>query len=391
MQRKTVLVLICLFGLFITSFQTQAFIRRHYRLEEVIKECTHIVFGTVTEVSQKRMTAKVKVVENLKGKSDFQEMKINIGVGQGNFPQQLIKQFKTGLPIIVFYKKEGQRLMSLGHINGTWFQTFGQDRSDKSRVWWNMTHIEIYMHRTYNGTTPDFQKLLRDVLAGKTRSKKSKTQNLIEAPSSAVRVLVLTGKHFDVEFDVLSRFDQSNGQKVVYQKTKGRNLPDLEHADVLWIGQGAISEGRYFLKAEQENKIKAFVNDGGVVIVSGQDSDSKRPCRTGWIPEPMKGVDRNGHSDFQPTQAAGRLFREPNVIKSGKVFIDDTWTDWSDKYTILATTNRGKDIAVAMLKYGKGMYLIMGFQNETTANISVNRPMLENLIHFTIGWRKNRS
>ena len=86
MQRRTVLVLICLFGLFITSFQTQAFIRRHYRLEEVIKETTHIVFGTVTEVSQKRMTAKVKVVENLKGKREFQEIKINIGVGQGNSP-----------------------------------------------------------------------------------------------------------------------------------------------------------------------------------------------------------------------------------------------------------------------------------------------------------------
>ena len=58
-----------------TVSQTQAFIARHYTLQEVLAECSNVVFGTVTSVNQKRMTAKVKVEENLKGKSDFQEIK----------------------------------------------------------------------------------------------------------------------------------------------------------------------------------------------------------------------------------------------------------------------------------------------------------------------------
>ena len=132
--------------------------------------------------------------------------------------------------------------------------------------------------------------------------------------------------------------------------------------------------------------MKAFVKSGGVVIVSGQDSDDGRPCGTGWIPEPMKGVERWGRSDFQPTSAAGTLFSEPNAIKPGEVFIDDTWTDWSSQYKILATTNGGKEIAVAMLEYGQGMYLVTSFQNETSANVFVNRPMMENLIHFAVKW-----
>ena len=42
--------------------------RGHYTLQEVLAECSNIVFGTVTSVNQKRMTAKVKVEEKSQGK-----------------------------------------------------------------------------------------------------------------------------------------------------------------------------------------------------------------------------------------------------------------------------------------------------------------------------------
>ena len=377
-----------------TVSQTQAFIARHYTLQEVLAECSNIVFGTVTSVNQKRMTAKVKVEENLKGQSKFQEIKINLSTGQGNFPQKMIKKFKAGKPIIIFYKMEGQRIPSLGHVNGTWFQTFAQDRSDKSRVWWNFTHIEIYMHRTYKGSTPDFQKLVRDTLAGRAKPKNTSTsqiQSLTEAPTGAMRVLVLSGNRYNVEFRTLSAFSPVAGQQIVYQRTKDRNLPTLDHADILWLGQGEICEDKYHLTKERENKIKRFVKRGGVVIVSGQDSDDERPCPTGWIPEPMKGVERMGRSDFEPTRAAGTLFSEPNEIQFGDVFLDDTWTNWDDKYTILATTNDGKEIAFATLKYGEGMYLITGLQNETSANVFINYQIIENLIHFAAEWLNDKS
>ena len=210
--------------------QTHAFIARHYTLQEVLAECSNIVFGTVTSVNQKRMTAKVKVEENLKGKSKFKEIKINLSTGQGNFPEKMIKKFKAGEPIIIFYKREGRRIPSLGHVDGTWFQTFAQDRSDKSRVWWNFTHIEIYMHRTYKGSTPDFQRLVRDTLAGRIKpadKRRSKVESLAEASAGVVRVLVLSGNRFNVEFSTISAVNPVGGSQVVYQRTKDRNLPDL--------------------------------------------------------------------------------------------------------------------------------------------------------------------
>ncbi|MCZ6680752.1 MAG: hypothetical protein O7E52_26275 [Candidatus Poribacteria bacterium] len=398
MSKKTSLyslvILFCLSWLLIADFHAEAFIERRYKLEEVLNECSNVLFGTVTAVNSKRMTAKVKVTENLKGSSDFQEIQINLAFGQGNFPQKMVKQFEVGLPIIIFYAKQGERIDSLGHVNGTWFQIQAIDQPDKSRVWWNFTHIEIYMHRTYNGATPEFQKLLRNVFAGKarpTRVKATEIQTLAQAPAGAVCVLLLAGNRRDVEFPAILAFNQVGERRVVYQQATDRDLPNLGQADLLWIGQGAISEIQYYLTTEQEEKIKAFAKNGGVVIVSGQDSDDDRPCGTGWIPEPMKGVERWGRSDFQATPASGTLFGEPNTIRSGDVFIDDTWTDWSDQYTILATTNGGREIAVAMLKYGTGMYLVTSFQNETSANVFVNHPMLENLIHFAVRWHINRS
>ena len=377
-----------------TVSQTQAFIARHYTLQEVLAECSNVVFGTVTSVNQKRMTAKVKVEENLKGESDFEEIKINLSTGQGNFPEKMIKKFKDGKPIIIFYKREGRRIPSLGHVDGTWFQTFAQDRSDKSRVWWNFTHIEIYMHRTYKGSTPDFQRVVRDTLAGRIKpanKRSSKVESLAEASAGTVRVLVLSGNRFNVEFPTISAFNPVGGSQVVYQRTKDRDLPSLKNADILWLGQGEICEGRYRLNKEREKKIKAFVKRGGVVIVSGQDSDDDRPCPTGWTPEPMKGVERMGRSDFEPTRTAGTLFSEPNKIQFGDVFLDDAWTKWSDKYKILATTNDGKEIAFATLEYGEGMYLITSLQNETSANVFINYQIIENLVHFAVKWLDDKS
>ena len=377
-----------------TVSQTQAFIARHYTLQEVLAECSNVIFGTVTSVNQKRMTAKVKVEENLKGESDFQEIKINLSTGQGNFPEKMIKKFKAGKPVIIFYKREGRRIPSLGHVDGTWFKP--SPKTDPIRV-------------ACGGILP----ILKSTCTGPTKVQRPTFRSscgihLLGEPSPKIQALHRSSpspKHLPVRCVCLSSpaialmlnfppFLPSIRSETVRSFTKGtkdRDLPTLDHADILWLGQGEICEDKYRLTKERESKIKAFVKDGGVVIVSGQDSDDDRPCPTDWIPEPMEGVERMGRSDFEPTQAAGTLFSEPNEIQFGDVFLDDTWTNWDDKYTILATTNDGKEIAFATLKYGEGMYLITGLQNETSANVFINYQIIENLIHFAVKWLDDQS
>jgi len=206
------------------------------------------------------------------------------------------------------------------------------------------------------------------------------------APPGSIKVLVLSGNSFNVEYSALRKFKEVGARKLYYLKTQDTRLPDLDKADILWISQGEISEGKYKLPGQAESRIKKFVQSGGAVIVMCQDTDNDRPCPTGWLPDSLKGVERGAQRDFKPTEAAEMLFTAPNSVRSGQVVMDDSWTQWSDRMTVLATTNSGHDLAFGMLRHGAGMYLITSLQNESTQDIAANRAIMENLIHFAVKW-----
>ena len=52
---------------------------------------------------------------------------------------------------------------------------------------------------------------------------------------------------------------------------------DIESFDVLWAGQGEIQENTYFFNEDTENRIKAFVEAGGIMVTVNQDSDGGNP------------------------------------------------------------------------------------------------------------------
>lgn len=168
MRRLLLLTLTILFaGFFVGT--TLAFVEQEYKLQQVMDESTNIVFGVVKTVDNLRQRAVVEVKEDIKGKSGLKTIKINVAVGQvraGSTPKMLMKHFKVGEPIIVFYRLVGS-IEALGHVDGAWFQMKSPlpgYQADINNVWWNYTHIEIYMHRTFKGTTPEFQKVLRYAL-----------------------------------------------------------------------------------------------------------------------------------------------------------------------------------------------------------------------------------
>lgn len=201
---------------------------------------------------------------------------------------------------------------------------------------------------------------------------------------AAVNVLVLTGNTNQLEFPVLEKFADVDGEKVTYEQTKDRSLPGLENANILWIGQGEISEGAYLFNAETEDKIKGFVESGGIVISIGQDSDDNRPCGIGWIGVPVVGVERSGTEAFEITDApeVGDLFKKPNEVD--RVFFNDAWTDPDDQYIVLATIHNEQDVGLALLKHGSGWYILTSMENEEAGDVATNIPIMENLIHYAV-------
>ncbi len=371
---------------------SEAYIAKRYSVQRIVKESSNILFGTVSEVNTSRRTAKVKVEKYLKGKAEFDEIRIRLDVykGEVDHRDEAMRLMKVNRPIIIFYLREGGRIDSLSHINGKWFQT-QTTRQNNKWGWWLFTHTEKYLNRdevSRRDSTVDFQKEL-SAMFGTIDENTVRTREVPTSGADTVQLHFLRTDSYKAEYPTISSLKSIGGHSVGYSGTTSRDLPGLGNADILWLGFRTLSrDGKYWLNSHQEARIKAFVKNGGVVIVSGQDSDDGRPCPTGWLPESIKGVESAARSDFRATAEAGELFDVPNRIRSGSLSLDDSWTGANRNYQVLATTNDGKEIAIAKRNYGKGMYLITNLRNDTEMRVSKNRQMLENLVHFAVDFLK---
>ena len=200
------------------------------------------------------------------------------------------------------------------------------------------------------------------------------------------KVLVLAGNISQAEFVVLEKFDQVGNEKITYEQSKDRALPNLNSADILWIGQGEICEGAYFFTQPTEDKILAFAEAGGVVISIGQDSDDGRPCEVGWLPVEVTGIERPGVDVFEITNAkeVGDLFTKPNKIELNGAHFDDAWTKPDKSIILLATIAGGQDVGVGLIRHGLGAYLLTSLENENAADVTINTLIMENIIHYAV-------
>ncbi len=389
------LLVCCLIGLLFT-LPASAFIEREYTTREVLDACTNIVFGKVKSVDRARLRGVVTVEEDVKGKSGLKEIKMNLATGhykRGTSPEKLAKLLKPGMPIIVFYR-EHYGIDSMCFVDNTWFQMRAY-RGGYNSTWWTFTHIDPMMSRTFDGKTKAFQKIVRDMLAGKM---------WVAAPKNAAKVLVLTGNSTyptwsqtpvytnaaTYEYQALRSVKEGSKRPLVYELTKEQTLPHLEKADILWIGYEEISSyGRYLLSDETEAKIKTFVKNGGIVVVAGQDSSAENPCGTGWLQGgKLKGVESPPAQNFSVTKTGKSLFSTPNKIVSGKIFVDDAWVDWDRGDEVFATTEDKKELVIGARRYGKGLYIITSLRNDSQYTSEINKALIENIMYYAVSQLK---
>ena len=157
------LLLALLSGILVRS-RSLAFVDALYSLKQVMEESKCIVEGEIEAVDQSGRTATAKVKATIKGKCPFKHIKMSMGVGQSWFPEVIMKRLKVGAPVLYFWD---DGLRCLAYTNGFFFQLYGQPNADPEAVWWNLTHIEIKMNRTFRRTTEELTALVRDVVAGK--------------------------------------------------------------------------------------------------------------------------------------------------------------------------------------------------------------------------------
>ena len=384
-MRYLLLILSVVFVVLLFSLDAEGFIYREFTVQEIIDGSTNIAFGKIKSIDTKRMNAIIEVEEDLKGQK-LDQIKFNIATGwyvRGSSPQKMIDLLKVGMPLIVFYQQT-YVVEALGYFDGTWYRHRTRDPAG----WWIFTHLCPYMARTFNGTTMEFREVIRAILAG---------ERWVGAPEGALRVLTLTGNAevmpsdgpipvptntVSYEYNAIRAVRKVEDKTMAYEGTHDPMLPGLDEVDILWLGHREIAYRGYLLNEATEQKIKEFVENGGIVIVSGQDADREDPFEIGWLVGSLNGVERKPTQEFAVTEQGQKLFAKPNEIQSGGLYIDDTWTDWDDGFQVLATSNNGKDLVVGGRKHGKGLYIITSLRNDNRYTVKKNKKLIENILHY---------
>ncbi len=199
-----------------------------------------------------------------------------------------------------------------------------------------------------------------------------------------MKVLALAGNQTQAEFPKLQQFDQIRNRRLLHQQIKELNTAPLHKAHVLWLGHGEIYKNGYQLNIDAEHRIKNFVSHGGIVIASGQIMHNLRRRSVGWIPELLIGEEREENMQFKPTREGNQLFKSPYHIKLMKTH--DTWSEWSDKYCVFATTNGNRNAAILTLPFQAGLYIVTSLKNQTQEDVAVNSNIMRNLFYFAVKW-----
>ncbi len=135
-------------------------------LQQVLAESTFIIEGTVESHDAKKQIAAIKVGKSLKGKCTYETIRITYGGGQFWHPEAMPKHLVPGAPVVMFYNDARQ---SQCYLNRFFFQLYGDPNTPPEKAWWSMTHIEIRMNRTFNGTVAELSEMVKKCLAGKEK------------------------------------------------------------------------------------------------------------------------------------------------------------------------------------------------------------------------------
>jgi len=160
-------VLIAAAALAILPLGATGYVEAMYPLQQVLNESETIAEGTLEKVDKENHTAVMKVTQSLKGTCTYTHIRMNFSGGQAFHPDAIKKHLVVGAPMLIFYNAGRQ---AQAYLNRFFFQLYGDAGAPPEKAWWNYTHIEIRMNRTFNGTAPELSDTVRKALSGKAKA-----------------------------------------------------------------------------------------------------------------------------------------------------------------------------------------------------------------------------
>ncbi|MXV78321.1 hypothetical protein F4X73_01960 [Candidatus Poribacteria bacterium] len=216
-----------------------------------------------------------------------------------------------------------------------------------------------------------------------------------------LKVMVFTSNGTNEEYPIIEQFEYIQEHHMLYEPVDTLRNDRLAKMDILWIGNGEIYQSGYRLNIDAEHRIKNFVSQGGVVIVSGQDVKTNVRQRRGggWIPEPLTGIEYDETDELLPTTQGrrSRIFHKPNMLNTTPetkeiplVKLDDMWVDPLGKWNSLAKSTAQDASALLTLPFQQGLYIVTSLKNDNPRDVEINRKLMENLLHYSVKWLDNQ-
>jgi hypothetical protein len=153
------LLLLGLIWLHQHSLQLHAYVEAPMSLGSVIQQSSNVLVMTVTAVDKEKNLIIFKKVKDLKGNHPQEIIKHNIGRG-GLRPgewKDMMDWAEVGKTAIFFHNGSASETF----IGSTWYQAY--PRGD----WWDMSHAEPFLLRSYAGKIDKLPQAVLDLLAGK--------------------------------------------------------------------------------------------------------------------------------------------------------------------------------------------------------------------------------
>jgi hypothetical protein len=193
-----------------------ALIQKLFSVKEIMDESEVIAEGKIERVDSTEQTAAVRITGSIKGQCAYKEMKLLVAFGEPWHPAILLKRLKSDAPVILFQKsgetfvykdrKEQDEVHCIGYAGGVWFlasgnrreqlgkvrwalrekqlhsaQTLGAEAPDLGKqlddfersgegIFWIFRHVELYLTRTFRGSTQELIDLVKDIHAGKRQA-----------------------------------------------------------------------------------------------------------------------------------------------------------------------------------------------------------------------------
>ena len=155
---RLLLVLAVIGALAITFHPARAYVEAPQSLGSVVQQSTNILVCVVEKVDKEKNLIVYRKVEDLKGKHPTDTIKHNIARA-GYHPRewQYVMEWAEVGKTAIFFHNGGAGEMCVGNY---WYQIYPGD-------WWNMSHGEPFLLRSYAGKAEKLIPLVRDIVAGK--------------------------------------------------------------------------------------------------------------------------------------------------------------------------------------------------------------------------------